>query len=60
MIILRNGGFILNWKENKEAGAICFEIRIPRKKARNNYSKSHQTFMEVIYYRKKQKHFPVC
>ena len=23
---------ILNWKENKEAGAISFEIRIPRKK----------------------------
>ena len=23
---------ILNEKENKEAGAICFEIRIPRKK----------------------------
>ena len=21
-----------NWKENKEVGAICFEIRIPRKK----------------------------
>ena len=32
MIILRNGVFILNWKENKEAGAICFEIRIPKKK----------------------------
>jgi hypothetical protein len=29
---LRNGVLILNWKENKEAGAICFEIRIPRKK----------------------------
>jgi hypothetical protein len=23
---------IINWKENKEAGAICFEIRIPSKK----------------------------
>ena len=29
---LRNGVLILNWKVNKEAGAICFEIRIPRKK----------------------------
>ena len=32
VIFLRNGVLILNWKENKEAGAICFEIRIPRKK----------------------------
>ena len=32
VIFLRNGVLILNGKENKEAGAICFEIRIPRKK----------------------------
>ena len=32
VIISQNGVFILNWKENKEAGAICFEIRIPSKK----------------------------
>jgi hypothetical protein len=32
IIFLRNGVLILNWKENKEAGAICFEIRIPSKK----------------------------
>ena len=32
IIFLRNGVLILNGKENKEAGAICFEIRIPRKK----------------------------
>ena len=32
VIFLWNGVLILNWKENKEAGAICFEIRIPRKK----------------------------
>ena len=31
-IILWNGVLILNWKENKEAGAICFEIMISRKK----------------------------
>ena len=30
--VLRNGVLILNGKGNKEAGAICFEIRIPRKK----------------------------
>jgi hypothetical protein len=32
IIFLWNGVLILNGKENKEAGAICFEIRIPRKK----------------------------
>ena len=32
VIFLRNGVLILNGKENKEAGAIFFEIRIPRKK----------------------------
>ena len=29
---LRNGVLLLNGKENKEATAICFEIRIPKKK----------------------------
>ena len=32
VIFLRNGVFILNGKENKEATTICFEIRIPKKK----------------------------
>ena len=32
MIFLRNDVLFLNGKENKEASAICFEIRIPRKK----------------------------
>ena len=32
VIFLRNGVLILNGKENKEASAICFEIRIPKKK----------------------------
>ena len=31
VIFLRDGVLIINWKENKEAGAICFELRIPRK-----------------------------
>jgi hypothetical protein len=31
VIFLRNGVLILNGKENKEATAICFEIRIPKK-----------------------------
>ena len=32
IIFLRNGVLILNGKENKQATAICFEIRIPKKK----------------------------
>ena len=32
VIFLRNGVLILNGKENKQATAICFEIRIPKKK----------------------------
>ena len=32
VIFLQNDIFILNGKENKEASAICFEIRIPKKK----------------------------
>ena len=31
VIFLRNDVLILNGKENKEASAICFEIRIPKK-----------------------------
>ena len=30
---------ILNGKENKEAGAICFELRIPRKKSKEIFWK---------------------
>ena len=32
VIFLRNGVLILNGKEDKEATAICFEIRIQKKK----------------------------
>jgi hypothetical protein len=32
VILLRTDVLILNGKENKEASAICFEIRIPKKK----------------------------
>ena len=39
IIFLWNGVLILNRKENKEAGAICFEIRIPRKKNKELYQK---------------------
>jgi hypothetical protein len=46
IIFLRNDVLILNGKENKEAAAICFEIRIPKKRKRNYYGKSHQKFMK--------------
>ena len=55
--ILRNGVLFLNGKENKKATAICFQIRIPKKKTRNYYGKSHQKFMEVILLWKKTKTF---
>ena len=48
VIFLRKDVLILNGKENKEAGAICFELRVPRKKTRKYFGKSHQKFMEVI------------
>ena len=32
VIFLQDGVLILNEKENKEATAICLEIRIPKKK----------------------------
>ena len=32
VIFLQSDVLILNGKENKEASAICFEIRIPKKK----------------------------
>ena len=34
-----NGVLILNGKENKEAGAICFELRVPRKKNKEIFQK---------------------
>jgi hypothetical protein len=46
VIFLRNDVLILNGKENKEARAICFEIRIPKKNNENYYGKSHQKFMK--------------
>ena len=50
--ILWNGVLILNGKENKEAGTICFEVRIP-KRTMNYYGKSHKKFSEVILLWKK-------
>ena len=39
VIFLRTDVFILNEKENKEATAICLEIRIPKKKNKELFMK---------------------
>ena len=39
---------ILNGKENKEASAICFEIRIPKKKNKESLRKVPSKIYEVI------------
>ena len=46
VIFLRNDVLILNGKENKEASAICFEIRIPEKNNEELFGESHQQFMK--------------
>ena len=40
VIFLQNGVLILNGKENKEANAICFEIRITKKKKQGMITES--------------------
>ena len=46
VIFLRNDVLILNGKENKEATAICFEIRIPKKKNKELLQKLINFIME--------------
>ena len=48
VIFLMNDVLILNGKENKEASAICFEIRIPKKKNEELSRKIPSKFFEVI------------
>ena len=48
VIFLRNDGLILNGKENKEASAICFEIRIPKKKNKELLWKVPSKIYELI------------
>ena len=55
VIFLRNGVLILNGKENKEATAICFEIRIPKKKNKELLRKVPSKIYEVILLWKKTK-----
>ena len=52
---------IFNGKENKEAGAICFEIRIPRKKNKELLQKvPSKIYGSNFIMEKKQNHFLVC
>jgi hypothetical protein len=46
VIFLRND--VLDGKENKEATAICFEIRIPKKKSKELLQKVPSKIYEVI------------
>ena len=46
VIFLGNDVLIVNGKENKEASAICFEIRIPEKNNEELFGESHQQFMK--------------
>ena len=55
VIFLRNDVLILNGKENKEASAICFEIRIPKKKNEELLRKVPSKIYEVILLWKKKK-----
>ena len=55
VIFLRNDVLILNGKENKEASAICFEIRIPKKKNKELLWKVPSKIYEVISLWKKTK-----
>ena len=48
VIFLRNDVLTLNGKENKEASAICFEIRIPKKKNEELLWKVSSKIYEVI------------
>ena len=55
VIVLRNDVLILNGKENKEASAICFEIRIPKKKNEELLQEVPSKIYEVILLWKKMK-----
>ena len=50
---LRNDVLTLNGKENKEATAICFEIRIPKKKNKESLRKVPSKISEVIFFMEK-------
>jgi hypothetical protein len=55
VIFLWNDVLILNGKKNKEASAICFEIRIPKKNNKKLLRKVPSKIYEVILLWKKTK-----
>ena len=55
LIFSRNDVLIHNGKENKEATAICFEIRIPKKKNKELLRKVQSKIYEVILLWKRMK-----
>ena len=55
VIFLRNNVLILNGKENKEASAICFDIKIQKKKNKDLLWKFPSKIYEVIILLKKTK-----
>ena len=57
---LWNDVLILNGKENKEASAICFEIRIPKKNNKELLRKVPSKIHGVILLWKKTKRKMVC
>ena len=38
---------VINWKENKEAGTVCFEARIPMKKTKIFMEFFHVSFQKI-------------
>jgi hypothetical protein len=61
LISLWNDVLILNWKENKEDCAICFEIRIPRKKNKELLGKvPSKIYGSYFIMEKKKKNVLVC
>ena len=55
VIFLQNDVLILNGKENKEVSAICFEIKIPKKKNKELLRKVPSKIHEAISLRKNTK-----
>ena len=55
VIFLRNDVLIFNGKENKEASAVCFEVRIPKKKNEELLRKVPSKIYEIISLWKKTK-----
>ena len=60
IIFLRNDVLTLNGKENKEACAFCFEIRIPKKKNKELLRKVPSNLLSNLIMEKNEKKKLVC